>query len=387
MPDACAPQRVLEGGRNVQARQVDGAVPLAVERDASGSTAPQDPGVPPRQVTRTVTLRHELPTGTILRVIVVVAAAWLLGRLWSQLLLFVIALLLALAIEPAVTWLESRGQSRARAVGLILMLIVGTTGLLLAIVVPPTVEQGQRLIDNLPGYIDQVEGRLEEYPTLQQWIQDARDTSPVDSGLVLRGALSTGGGLATGVSNSFILLAATAYMLLDAPRIFAWLLGGMSPHNQARTIRIREALTRIVGGYLRGQLITSALFGGFAYVTLSLAGVPEPLALAVLAAFFDAIPLVGATLATIPAVLLALTVSVPVALVVLVLYIAYQQVENYVISPRVFQGELDIPALAVLVAITFGSSLFGVAGALLALPIAAAIPAVARAWRDTPAAA
>jgi predicted PurR-regulated permease PerM len=369
----------------VQVGQADSAGRLTAERDASESTEPRVPSVRPQPVTRSLTVRHELPNRTILQVLVVVAAAWLLGRLWSQLLLFAIALLLATAIDPVVTRLETRGWSRGRAVGLILVLVIGTIALLLAIIVPPTVEQGQRLIDNLPSYIDRLEARLEDYPALQQWVQDARDTGTVDSGLVLRGALSTGGGLASGVTNSFILLAATAYLLLDGPRMFAWLIGGMAPHNQARTIRIRQALSRIVGGYLRGQLITSALFGGFAYVTLSLAGVPEPLALAVLAAFFDAIPLVGATLATIPAVLLALTVSTPTGLVVLVLYIAYQQVENYVITPRVYHEELDVPALAILLAVSVGSSLFGIAGALLALPIAAAIPAIVRAWRDTPA--
>lgn len=365
------------------AGQADSARSDASERDAPIATAARVPSHPPRPLTRSFTVRHELPKHTILQVLVVVAAAWLLGRLWSQLLLFAIALLLATAVDPVVTGLETRGWTCGRAVGLILALGTGAIGLLFIIVIPPTIEQGQRLIDSLPAYIGQLESRLGGYPSLQRWAQNTRESGTIDWGPFLRGALSAGGGLASGVTNGLILIAATAYVLLDGPRLFAWLLGGIAPHNQARMIRIRQELSRIVGGYLRGQLITSALFGVFAWVTLSLAGVPEPLALAVLAALFDAIPLVGATLATIPAVLLALTVSPLAALVVLALYIAYQQVENYVIIPRVYQGELDVPALAVFLAVTIGSSLFGIAGALLALPIAAAIPAIARAWRDT----
>jgi predicted PurR-regulated permease PerM len=369
----------------VQVEQADGASPFSVERDATESPEPRVPSVRSQPVTRSLTLRHELPNRTILRVLVVVAAVWLFGHLWSQLLLFAVAMLLASALEPVVTRLENRGWRRGHAVGLIFVLLVTAFTLLIAIIVPPTVEQGRRLIDDAPTYMDTLEARLEIYPEFQDWLQTARDTATVDSRTVLSEVSAASGGVASGVANAFILLAATVYLLLDGPGLFAGLVSGMTPHNQARASRIRQEIGRVVGGYLRGQLILSTLFGTFSFVILSLAGVPEPVALAVLAAFFDAIPIVGATLATIPAVLLALTISAPTALVVLVLYIAYQQVENYAISPRVFGKTLEIPRLAILVAVTVGSTLLGVLGALLALPIAAAIPAVARAWRDTPA--
>jgi predicted PurR-regulated permease PerM len=129
-------------------------------------------------------------------------------------------------------------------------------------------------------------------------------------------------------------------------------------------------------------VITSVLFSIFAFVTLTIAGVPNPVLMAVLAGVCDGIPLVGATLATIPPVLLALTVSVPTAVVVLVLYVAYQQVENYVVAPRAYKNALQISSLAVLVAVTIGGALLGVVGALLALPVAAAIPAIARVWNE-----
>ncbi len=364
--------------------QADNTGRLTVERDATEIAEPRVPSARPQSATRSLTVRHELPNRTILRVLVVVAAVWLFGHLWSQLLLFAVALLLALALDPVMTRLENRGWPRGRAVGLIFVLLVIAFTLLIAIIVPPTVEQGRRLINDAPTYMDTLEARLEIYPEFQDWLRNARDTATVDSQTVLSEVYSASGGVASGVANAFILLAATAYLLLDGPSLFAGLVSGMAPHNQARATRIRQEIGRVVGGYLRGQLILSMLFGMFSFVTLSLAGVPEPVALAVLAAFFDAIPLAGATLATIPAVLMALTVSAPTALVVLVLYIAYQQLENYVISPRVFGKALEIPPLAILVAVTVGSTLLGIFGALLALPIAAAIPAVARAWRDTP---
>jgi predicted PurR-regulated permease PerM len=156
----------------------------------------------------------------------------------------------------------------------------------------------------------------------------------------------------------------------------------MPSHRRERARRIRREVSHVVGAYARGQLIVSSLFAVFTFVTLTVAGTPEPLLLAVLAAFLDAIPLVGATIATVPAVLLSLTVSIPTGLVVLALYVVYQQVENYLIIPRVYRGALQIPSLAVLVAVIIGSTLLGIIGALLSLPVAAAVPTVLRAWRE-----
>jgi predicted PurR-regulated permease PerM len=108
--------------------------------------------------------------------------------------------------------------------------------------------------------------------------------------------------------------------------------------------------------------------------------VPQALFLALLAAAFDAVPLVGVFIATVPAVLLALTVSVPAAIIVLVAYVVYQQFENYVLAPRVYRGTLQISSFAVLIAVLVGAQLLGIVGALLALPVAAAIPVVEQIW-------
>jgi predicted PurR-regulated permease PerM len=172
----------------------------------------------------------------------------------------------------------------------------------------------------------------------------------------------------------------TAYLLADGERIYDWTVRYL-PHGQR--MRVRQALpeiSRVVSGYLLGQFLTSLLFGVFAYVVLSILGVPQPLLLAILAAVADAIPVVGVAIATVPAVLLALTVSPPVAGIVLALYLVYQQVENYVIVPRVYRGTLELHPFAVLIAVLVGAQLLGVLGVLLALPIAAAVPVIERIW-------
>ena len=363
---------------------LSGIAQSPAEPVASAGVEPHTPNGRLASMDTSSTVRLELPLRTILQLLAVIVCVWLLGRLWSVVLLLLIALLLAAALEPLVTRLERHGWSRGPAVGLITIVSLIGMSLLIAIVVRSVDVQTHRLVNNVPDYIDQLKTRLKDVPQVQTWLQDAGSNGAFDSKTLLHGVFSLGGGVASEVGSALFLLTATLYLLLDGPRMFAASTSTLSPVHRARAERIRQEVSRVVGGYMRGQLITSALFGMFSYVTLSVAGVPEPLALAVLAAVFDALPLVGATLATIPAVLLALTISVPTAIAVLVLYIAYQQVENYVITPRVYHGTLDIPDLAILIAATIGGTLFGIAGALLALPIAAAVPAVTRAWPDTP---
>jgi predicted PurR-regulated permease PerM len=266
-------------------------------------------------------------------------------------------------------------------VGLLVAALAGVAAFFVALVVPPLVEQGKRLTENLPAYVDELQGLLGDYPTVQGWLQDAAQRAAADPAGLADELLSFGTGLVSGVANLLILVTLTVYLLLDGTRLFAWLTAGMSPSRRARAGRLRAELSRVVGGYVLGQAIVSSLFAVFTFVTLSAAGVPEPLLLAALAFVLDAVPLVGATIATVPAVLLAATVSVPTALVVLVLFVAYQQVENNLVAPRAFGSTLQISSLAVFIAVMIGSTLLGVVGALLALPVAAAIPVIARALR------
>ena len=198
----------------------------------------------------------------------------------------------------------------------------------------------------------------------------------------LPSVLSFGAGIVSGLVSLFFLLVMTIYLLLDGPRLFQLYTSRLDPVQRYRMRRLRIELTRVVSGYVFGQALVSLSFGIFTFITMTLAGAPEPLLIAVLAAFLDAIPMIGATLATIPAVLLALTVSVPTALIVLAVFVVYQQVENNLIAPRAFRNTLKISPLVVLIAVSFGSALFGVLGAMLALPLAAALPALIRALKD-----
>jgi predicted PurR-regulated permease PerM len=151
-------------------------------------------------------------------------------------------------------------------------------------------------------------------------------------------------------------------------------------------VKVRQSfpeVSRVVRGYLVGQTITSLLVGVYSWLVLAMLDVPQALLLALLAAIADAIPIFGPFIGTVPPVLIALTVSWPKALAVLVLYLIYQQIESGYIIPHVYGNRLRISSFAVLVAILVGAQLMGIVGAFLALPIAAALPTVAKIWRES----
>ena len=327
-----------------------------------------------------VTVRHELPIRTIVTVLAVLAVLWLLAQLWTLLLSLFVALLLTAALDPSVSRLERRGVPRGASIAIFVLALAGVVAGAAVVVVPPLVEQGNQLAEAFPGYLDRLRAFTQANPEVFTRLQGAAAGSDADPQAVASRFLAAGTGLFRGISAFVIVLVMTAYLLADGERIYDWTVRYL-PHEQR--VRVRQALpeiSRVVSGYLLGQFLTSLLFGIFAYVVLSILGVPQPLLLAILAAVADAIPVVGVVIATIPAVLLALTVSPSVAGIVLALYLAYQQVENYLIVPRVYRGTLELHPFAVLIAVLVGAQLLGVLGVLLALPIAAAVPVIERIW-------
>ncbi len=329
-----------------------------------------------------ITTRFELPASTIAKVILTLAGIWLLFRLWPLLVQLVVAFLLAAALDPSVTRLERRGWPRSASIAAITAGFLAVVGLVLWLLIPPLIEQGANFASNLPAYTDRVQGLLNKYPAVQERIESASAEGSADPTAVFTGALAFGSGLVQGVATFFIVLVLTVYLLVDGERVYSWVTHYLPPRQRAKIRLAMPEISKVVSGYIIGQAITSLIFGVFAFVVLAVLGVPEPLLLAIVAAFADAIPIAGVLIATVPAVLLGLTVSIPTAVIVFALYMAYQQIENYVIVPRIYRGTLQISSFAVLVAVLIGGQLLGIVGVLLALPIAAAIPVVERIWRD-----
>jgi predicted PurR-regulated permease PerM len=170
----------------------------------------------------------------------------------------------------------------------------------------------------------------------------------------------------------------TTYLLLEMPNLARFIYQFVPAEREREYDQLFQDMTRVVGGYLRGQFITSLTIGVYTFVVLNIVGVPNSLAFAVLAGFADIIPLIGAFIAIIPPVAAALQESSTVALIVLIALLAYQQFEDRFFVPRVYGRTLNLPPIIVLLAVLAGAELLGITGVLLALPLTAA----ARVWVD-----
>ncbi|MGH2562421.1 MAG: AI-2E family transporter [Thermomicrobiales bacterium] len=348
--------------------------------DAGESAAPNGAATGP---TTTVT-KIELPWRTMARVILLLVLIWLLLELWSTLLLVIVGLLLTAALYPAVTWLEKRGLTRGRAVAVIFFGLLALVSLLLLLVIPPMVEEGADFVEDLPAQVERTQGLLQDrypsvYTRLEEFAQRQAEEG-VSIPLPVPQVLSVGAGIITGLSNILIVVVITAYLLTGGGRIYRWLVRYLPNHYETRVRQTLPEISRAVSGYVAGQLALCTLFGIFTLAVLSIVSVQQALFLALLAAIMDAIPMIGVVIATIPAVLMALVEGWVPALIVFTAYMLYQQLENYVLSPRIFGNRLQLSSFAILMAVLIGGQLLGILGIFLALPIAAAIPALERIW-------
>ena len=326
-----------------------------------------------------------IPVKTIVRVVAAIFLIWLILELRQILLLIFIAFLVAAALSPLVHRLEARGWSVGAAVGAIISVVIGMISVGVWFLIPELVAQGQVLVDTMPDYLDRAQVFLKRYPALNDRVQGIFEP-PAGGGEVtdvpVSRVLEAGSAVVQGLLNVFLVLVMAVYILLDGERVYNQIARFLSPVQQIKFRKAMPEFVTVVSGYVVGQFITSLMFGVFAFVTLTAFGVPQALLLAMFAAFMDAIPLVGAPLATIPAVLAALTVSVPTAVGVLALYLVYQQLENYLIVPRIYGRTLQVSPLSVLIGVLVGGELLGIVGILLALPLTAAIPIAVRLWRE-----
>ncbi|MGI8482650.1 MAG: AI-2E family transporter [Thermomicrobiales bacterium] len=331
-----------------------------------------------------VITRIEVPFRTIIRVVLSIFVIWLLLQVWHIFLLVFVAFFLAMALLPLVLRLKQWGLPYVAAVGAVsLAVLVAIVGFF-ALIVPPMVNQIQSLVDNAGSYADRFQRILQRYPSIDQRVQELRDNPPniTGSSLPWGSVLSLSTGIAGAITNVTFVLILVIYLLLEGERTWLYVSRYFTPRLRFRLRRAFPDIIQVVSGYMRGQIITSALFGIFVFILLAATGVPQPILLAVLAAILDAVPIIGVPIATIPALLLAATVSIPTMLIVLAAYVIYQQFENYLLVPRVFGNALEVSSISILLGILIGGQLLGVLGTLLALPITAAIPVLERVWNE-----
>jgi predicted PurR-regulated permease PerM len=312
-----------------------------------------------------------------LAVLTVLLCAYGLYTVRSVLVLILLALFLAVSLDPAVQWLRRRGLGRSTGVTIVSLVVVLMVAGFMWSVVPAIVDQTGKLLANLPDYLR----TLSDESKVVRSVTDRYDLTDRLSALVAGIPAKLAGG-AVGFVRGFIgtvastttVLVLTVYFMADLPRI-RQALPGLFPSRRDRVAEITDVVVEKVGGYMIGNLTISLIAGAAAFVCLTLVRVPFALPLAVVIAIADLIPMIGATLGAVICLVVSLfTVGIwPRTVIVLVFFILYQLAENYLIAPRVLRNTVNLSSVAVLLVALIGGSLFGLVGAIMAIPVAAAV--------------
>lgn len=327
-----------------------------------------------------IRVQLDITRTAILKVLGTWAALWLLGATWHVILWLLLSLVFVATFNPLVRRLQRRIH-RQWAITSVVLLTVLVAGSLLAVIIPVLLRQSRSVLANLPAYLNAAEGlsrrvglKLDLHSTAPRWV------SALGSH-----AWDISWSVASLVMAALTIFVLTIYLLIEGPQVATNILS-LAPRKER--LHLRRMFGEIgdqVGAYMRGQLVTSAIAGAFAFVLLSVLGIPDALALAALMMLADVIPLIGPLVGTIPAALVAASRSGPTGLIVLLAYLVYFQLEANLIVPRVYGSALKLSPFVVLVAFLVGTTLLGMLGAVLALPVAAAIPIIARyvaEWRE-----
>jgi predicted PurR-regulated permease PerM len=329
--------------------------------------------MPPAAQPKTL-VRFEISPRSIVWVLATIAAVWLLIQLRAIAVLLVVALVFAGTFNPLVEWLERRGWKRIYALTALFVAMLLVTTVLIVFSIPPLLEQLAQIVRDAPHHRDQLIVLLQQREFTAPFARAVQNAG-LEQGLARLETSLVGymPRVLTALGWAVTTLFLTFYLLADGKRTQGALYAVVPRDYHMRLARILQNLEAIVGGYMRGQLITSVAIGVFTFALLTIFHVPKALSLALLAAIVDVIPLIGGLLATAPAVLSALSVSVPAGIVVLVVLGAYQEFENRVLIPRVYEHTLRLSPTTIVLALLAGGILQGVIGALLALPIAAGL--------------
>lgn len=317
-----------------------------------------------------------------------VLTAWALGNALvstrSVLVLLVVALYLAIGLNPVVEWCVRRGVRRGFGVLAVVICVLAVFGLMAVAIIPVVTEQITALVDQVPGWLNQLQrdqrvreldARYDIISRVQSYVANGDMASGLFGGLLGVGRVVFGA-----LSSAFTVLVLTLYFLGSLPHLTHAVYRMVPRSRRARVSSLTDVILDQIGRYVAGQILVAVIAGTVSFVFLSFfEGVREyALALAIVVAVLGLIPIVGGLISSVLVILLGFLTSLSTGIACLAFYGIYQQLENYVIYPRVMQKSVSLPGMVVVVAALIGGSLLGMVGALLAVPTAAAILLIIR---------
>jgi predicted PurR-regulated permease PerM len=304
-----------------------------------------------------------------------------LGSVSQVFVLIIVALFLATGLNPAVEAIRSKGVSRVTAVGIIFVGVISFVIFLAWVVVPPVVSQGAQLINNLPSLLQDLKSnatinRLNDQFGLIDTLQAKLREFTSDGTLLIStfgGVIGVGKSVISGTFSALTILVLTLYFITSLPQAIALGVRLAPASRRDRVAKLTNAIIGRIGSFVGAQILIAFMAAIFVFVLGMILGLPSPVAIAMVVFVCALVPLIGHFLGSAVVTIIALTVSIPVGVIAFVTYVVYVQIENYVVTPRIMKRTLEVPGAVTIIAALIGSSLLGLIGGLLAVPVAAAI--------------
>jgi len=304
-----------------------------------------------------------------------------LGQLTQVITLLIVAFFMTLALNPLVEALNRRGLRRPISVTIVFVGLVAVFTALGFVVVPPVAQQGGLLAENAPKYLDnllanQLVQNFDSHYHVLDKLRVELEKLVTDGSFMsgfFGGVLGAGKALASGFFAFLTVLVLTLYFLASLPRVKVAAYAMVPSSRRSRFISLSEEIMRRVGSYAIGQVAVATMNAICSWIMMSIVGIRYAAVLAVVVGFLGLIPMVGASLGAAVVCLVAVFDDPTKALIALVYYVAYQQLENYVVAPKIMQRTVSVPGAITVVAALAGATLLGILGALLAIPVAAGL--------------
>jgi predicted PurR-regulated permease PerM len=372
--DAPHPLEALSGVVPPADEVTSGVAPSVVEPELDPEVHPF--GVPGPPVSRHSPFYRGFWTG--LGVLVAVALALAVREARGVIVLVLVSIFLAVGLNPLVEALERRGIRRRWGVLMVTLALVGIVTLFIVSLVPVLRDQINAIITNAPGWLDSlrqnktIDNLDKKYDVISKVTEKLQDPSLAQT---LFGSLFTVGlAVLSALFNAFLVFVLTLYFLSALPQIKDACYSLAPASRRDRVTQLGDAILRGVGGYVSGAFIIALCAGTSSLIFLEIVGLGSyALALALVVAVLDFVPLVGATIGAVLVSIIGFATSLGIGIACVVFYVVYQQVENYVLYPRVMRSSVNVPGVVTVVAVLLGGTLMGVVGAMLAIPMAAAV--------------
>jgi predicted PurR-regulated permease PerM len=346
-----------------------------VVREAAAGVTPERPfGIPGRPVSQ------RSPFYIAFVATLGVAAAFAIVeaviKAWGVLILILVAAFFAVGLDPVVSWLTDRGWRRSLAVAAVLLTALGVLALFIATAVPAITTEYNHLHTSLPEYLRRLQRRHDSIGQLARKVHIS--STQISKALSYKGVVSLSKTILSTVVASLTIVVLTCYFLANLPAIKRATYRLAPRTRRARVGLLTDEILRLVGGYLLGNVITSVIAGAAMTIFLLAIGVPDAVFLGLLVALFDLIPMIGAPIAGIIVALIALSVSLPTAIGTVAFTVVFRLVEDYLLSPRVMKKTVEVAPILTIVSVLLGGALLGIVGALIAVPVAAALDLIRR---------